>query len=218
MIMAAATIGVLVVDDDPLTRQAVITILGGDPLITVTGQAADGAEAWRLASDLGPDVVLMDIRMPRMDGLDALRRIRRDRPQLPVVMLTTFSDHDLVEQALTEGAAGFLLKTSAPEELSRAVRSAHHGGLFMSPTVSRWVVDSWVAGRSPQIADRSRVNALSPRQHDVLQALADGDSNADIGRRLHLSEGTVKGYVSEIIAALGVRNRVEAAVVAHRAR
>lgn len=214
----AESIRVLVVDDDPLARHAVAVILSGDPAISVVGVAADGAEAEAQVVAVEPDVVLLDIRMPGQDGLTALRNIRRDRASLPVVMLTTFSDHGLISAALTAGAAGFLLKTSAPEDLCRAVRAAHHGGLVLSPSVSRWVVEDWVSGRSGPDDSGGRLDQLTARQRDVLAALSDGSSNAEIGRALHLSEGTVKGYVSDIITALGVRNRLEAALLLHRSR
>lgn len=210
-------IKVLVVDDDALARQAICTILSADRTIHVMGEAADGEEACTIADLTTPQVVLMDIKMPRRDGPDALDMLLQRHPDLPVIMLTTFSDRDDINRALTAGASGFLVKTTAPDELVQAVRSAHRGGLVLSPSVARWVVSRWSPRGNADMDSRRRLAQLTPRQRDVLTELANGLSNAEIASRLHLSQGTIKGYVSEVIAALDVRNRVEAAIVSHRA-
>ncbi|WP_179812137.1 response regulator [Nocardiopsis sinuspersici] len=211
-------IRVLLVDDDALVLRAMRSILETDEAITVAGQASDGLSACRWATANKADVALMDIRMPRRDGLEALETLRTTAPKLAVVMLTTFSDTGYVERALAGGAAGFLLKTAGPEELVLGVRAAASGGMALSPEVTRWVVHTYGPGASDRTGEAVRRAArLTERQRRLLRVLATGASNADIGRRLHLSEGTVKGYVSDLMLALHVRNRVEAAVLAHRA-
>ncbi|RNL85358.1 DNA-binding response regulator [Halostreptopolyspora alba] len=211
-------IRVLLVDDDALALRTVCSILESDEAITVAGQEPDGLAACRWAAENRADVALMDIRMPHRDGLEALRTLRTTAPNLAVVMLTTFSRTAYVEQALAAGAAGFLLKTAGPEEMVMGVRAAASGGMALSPRVARWVVATY----GPRAADHTneatqRIAALTERQRHILSVLATGASNAEIGRRLHLSEGTVKGYVSDLMLVLQVRNRVEAAILAHQA-
>lgn len=212
------SVRVILADDDTLVRRGIATIISSDPQIEVVGQAANGREAGDLARSRVCDVLLMDIRMPGMDGLAALEAIRVDLPELAVVMLTTFAEGEYVTRALTGGAAGFLLKTAEPQELIMGIRAAADGGACFSPRIARWLVDQY----GPKHDDRRdgarrRVHGLTERQRDVLAVLGTGASNAEIGRRLHLSEGTVKAYVSDLLDRLQARNRVDAAIIAYEA-
>ncbi len=212
------SIRVLLVDDDALVLRTMRSILESDEAITVAGQASDGVAACRWAAGNKADVALMDIRMPHRDGLEALKTLRTTAPNLAVVMLTTFSDPAYVEQALAGGAAGFLLKTAGPEEMVLGIRAAASGGMALAPKVAQWVVQTYGPRTSERMSEANqRIAAFTERQHCILRVLATGASNADIGRQRHLSEGTVKGYVSDLMLALDVRNRVEAAILAHRA-
>ncbi|MGW1376047.1 response regulator transcription factor [Streptomyces sp. NPDC002446] len=212
-------IRVLVTDDEPLIRAGIRMILTSAEDIDVVAEAANGREAVELARAQRVDVVLLDIQMPVMDGLTALGELRRTVPETRVLVLTTFGDQQNVLRALTEGSAGFLLKDSAPAELMRAVRAAAAGDAYLSPGATRHVVDSLasgVAGRRAEQA-RRRLETLTERELEVLALLGEGLSNADAGARIHMSEATVKTYVSRILAKLGCENRVQAALLARDA-
>lgn len=209
---------VLLADDEAMIRAGVGSILATDPGIEVVAEASDGREAVEMTSAHRPDVVLMDIRMPVMNGLDAATEIRRTVPGTGVVVLTTFGEEEYVARALSGGADGFLLKSGDPRELVLGVRAVAEGGAYLSPKVARRVLDTLEHDRSTErLRAVERVGTLTDREREVLALLGAGLSNGEIGNRLFLVEGTVKGHVSTILQRLGVRNRVEAAVLAHEA-
>ena len=211
-------ITVLLADDEALVRAGVRAILSSDPGIEVVAEAADGHEALELAARFRPRVALLDIRMPVLDGLAAARELAVRLPGTAVAMLTVFGEDEYIDAALKLGASGFLLKASAPLELIAGVKAVASGAAYLSPRVARRVVDRLreVDVGAPQVA-REAVAHLSVRETDVLVLLGAGYSNAGIGARLQLTEGTVKGHVSAILLKLGTGNRVQAAVLAHQA-
>ncbi|MFD5098195.1 response regulator [Streptomyces albidochromogenes] len=217
--MTVPHIRVVIADDEPLIRAGIRMILTSDRAIEVVAEGANGREAVELARVHAPDVVLLDLQMPVMDGLTALAELGRAVPTARVIVLTTFGERENVLRALESGGAGFLLKDSAPAELIRAVRAAAAGDAYLSPGATRHVVEQLASGRAPARAEEARrlVTALSGRERDVLALLGEGLSNADAGRRLHMSEATVKTYVSRILAKLGCENRVQAALLARDA-
>lgn len=205
------TIRVLVVDDQELVRTGLRAILeaGGD--ISVVGEAADGAAAVDEAARLRPDVVLMDIRMPRLDGVEATRRMTGAR----VVMLTTFDHDEYVVEALRAGASGFVVKDAPSEELLRAVRVVAAGDALLSPSVTRRML-SRVVESGPRLRTQPPgLTELTERERDVLALVAHGDSNQEIATRLHVTEATVKTHVSHLLDKLGLRDRVQAVVLAY---
>ncbi|MEV5599639.1 response regulator transcription factor [Streptomyces sp. NPDC052496] len=211
---------VLVADDEAMVRAGVRAILDRDGGIEVVAEAADGHGAVEAARRARPDVALLDIQMPGLDGIAAAGRIYRELPGTAVVMLTTFGQDEFIARALRAGADGFLLKADDPRELLSGVHAVAAGGAYLSPKVAARVVaglrDSrpagagWAPARLPE-------GRLTGRELDVLSLLGAGLSNAEIGRRLELVEGTVKAHVSAILGKLGVRNRVEAAITAYEA-
>ncbi|MCW4354448.1 response regulator transcription factor [Hoyosella sp. YIM 151337] len=216
-------IKVLLVDDDALVRSGLALLLGADPAIDVVGQSPDGSHALRLISALHPDVVLMDIRMPVMDGLTALERLRRAGPAPAVVVLTTFDTDDHVLRALRLGADGFLLKDTPPRDILDAIRKAAAGQPVLSPTVTRRLV-AHVTASEPVTAQEQRqadarqtLNLLTDRERDVALAVAEGKTNSEIGTALHLSIPTVKTYMSRVLAKLQCDNRVQVAIIVHDA-
>ncbi|MCJ1678644.1 response regulator transcription factor [Streptomyces sp. APSN-46.1] len=212
-------IRVVIADDEPLIRAGIRMILTSAPDIEVVAEAANGREAVELARAHKPDVMLLDIQMPVMDGLTALGELGRAAPEVRALILTTFGEKENVLRALGEGGAGFLLKDSAPGELIGAVRAAAAGDAYLSPAATRHVVDQLASGRAAGRGEaaRRRVAELSERERGVLALLGEGLSNADAGRRLHMSEATVKTYVSRILSKLGCENRVQAALLARDA-
>jgi DNA-binding NarL/FixJ family response regulator len=206
-------IRVLLADDEVLVRAGVRAILGSDPSIEVVAEASDGREAVELALKHRPDVVLMDVRMPLLEGLGAAKELAR--LGFGVAMLTTFNDDGYLEQALDGGARGFLLKSGDPRELIAGVHALASGGAYLAPKVAARMITRFRGGRVSEA--RSLVESLTARERDVLALLGEGLSNAQIARRLDLVEGTVKGHVSAILTRLGVQNRVQAAIIAHEA-
>jgi DNA-binding NarL/FixJ family response regulator len=212
-------IGVLVVDDDPLVRAGLAMMLGGAPGIRVVGEARDGTEVLPLVGRHAPDVVLMDIRMPAMDGLAATEalRARRDAPE--VIILTTFDADEHVLRALRAGAAGFVLKDTPPDEIVAAVRLVAQGHPVLSPAVTRRLIARVAEGgrdRRRALATE-RLALLNDREREVAVAVGQGRSNADIGAVLFLSVPTVKTHVSSILAKLDLNNRVQIALLVHDA-
>ncbi|MFD9409834.1 response regulator [Streptomyces sp. NPDC059989] len=213
-------IRVLLVDDDAIVRAGLSLMLGGAPDIELVGQAADGAEVPALVAALRPDLVLMDIRMPGVDGLAATEELRT-RPGAPeVLVLTTFHTDGHVLRALRAGAAGFLLKDTPPHEIVTAIRTVAAGDPVLSPAVTRRLMDQ-VAGGSGQdtraAAARARLERLAEREREVALAVGRGLSNAEIARELHLALPTVKTHVSRILTRLDLNNRVQIALLVHDA-
>jgi DNA-binding NarL/FixJ family response regulator len=209
---------VLLADDEAMIRGGVAAILATDPGISVVAEAGNGADAVELARTHLPDVALLDIRMPQMDGLAAAAELRRLLPETAVVMLTTFDEDAYVAKALAHGASGFLLKAADPRELIIGVKAVAEGAAYLSPRIARRVITQWGTGRLERIAPaRERVAALTPRERDVLALVGAGRSNQEIARALDISEGTVKAHVSAILVRLDARNRVQAAITAYEA-
>lgn len=206
-------IRVLVADDQPLVREGLRRIAEADPDVAVVGEAGDGAVAIELALALAPDVVLMDIRMPIYDGIEATRRLTERGFAGRVVVLTTFGLDEYVLGALRAGASGFLLKESAPEEILNAIRVVAAGDSLLAPEVTRAVIEE-LARRPPRAELAARLETLTPREREVLDLIARGLSNGEIAARLVVGEGTVKTHVAHILAKLGVRDRVQAVVFA----
>ncbi|MEU5159758.1 response regulator transcription factor [Streptomyces sp. NPDC020875] len=207
---------VLVADDEAMIRAGVRAVLAADPGIEVVAEAADGRTAVALALRHRPDVALLDIRMPGLDGLRAAEELRRAAPGVALIVLTTFSEDEYIARALAAGASGFLLKSGDPRELLTGVRAVAEGAAFLSPAVARRVIDRFDGGRVTRAAEaRRRLAPLTERESQVVALVGAGLSNAEIAARLHVVEGTVKSHVSAVLARLGLRNRVELAILAH---
>jgi DNA-binding NarL/FixJ family response regulator len=208
---------VLLVDDDPLVRAGLRMMLAGDDGIAVVGEAADGDELVAAVAAHSPAVVLLDIRMSRLDGISALRELRALSAHPPaVIILTTFRADALVLDALRAGAAGFLLKHTAPDQIVHAITTAAAGEPTVSPAVLAQLIDYVAGTRSPPAADR--MAPLTDREREVSLCVADGLSNGDIADTLHLSVGSVKAHISAALAKLGIDNRVQLAIIAHESR
>jgi DNA-binding NarL/FixJ family response regulator len=214
------TVRVLLVDDDPLVRSGLRMLLAGAERIEVVGEAEDGSGVLAAVDLHRPDVVLMDIRMPRLDGIAATRLLRTQPDPPAIVVLTTFDADELVMRALQAGAAGFLLKDTAPAEIVRAIELVHAGESMLSPAVTRRLI-ALVAGDSEATARqdtaRERLATLSAREHEVALAVGQGQSNAEIAAELHMSVATVKAHVSRLLLKLDVDNRVQIALLVHDA-
>jgi DNA-binding NarL/FixJ family response regulator len=213
---AAETIRVVVVDDQEIVRSGFAALLETQPDITVVGTASEGAEAVRICGERNPDVVLMDVRMPTMDGIEATRRIAADTADGPrILMLTTFDLDEYVYDALGAGASGFILKDAAAEFLFEAVRVVAAGEALIAPSVTRRLIGEFARLR-PRLAHRPNLlRELTPRETEVLRLVAEGLSNAEIAERLVVTEETVKTHVSRMLAKLGLRDRVQAVVTAY---
>lgn len=211
-------IRVLIADDEAMIRGGIRAILSTDAEIDVVAEAGNGREAIDLAQRHRPDVALLDIRMPVLDGLTAAREIAVTVPATKVIILTTFGEDDYVSRALSDGAAGFLLKASDPRELIAGIHAVADGAAYLSPTIAQRVIGHYRGGGQAHAARaRALIERLSSREREVLALLGAGESNSDIARSLHLVEGTVKGHVSAILIKLDLRNRVQAAIVAYEA-
>ena len=205
---------VLVVDDQELVRagfSAILTRAG----VEVVGEAADGQDAVDQATTLRPDVVLMDVRMPRLDGIEATRRIVSSQPEIQVVVLTTFDLDEYVYRAVRAGACGFLLKDIAPDDLVHAVHAAARGDALLAPVLTRRLLAEYAARPQPG-TDPEQFSGLTERELEVLRLVAEGHSNAEIAGTLFLSEATVKTYVSRMLTKLNRRDRLQLAVLAYR--
>jgi DNA-binding NarL/FixJ family response regulator len=206
---------VLVADDQELVRAGFCVILEAAGF-TVVGEAADGEAAVALAASERPDVVLMDVRMPVMDGLEATRRITSSGDGAPkVVILTTFDLDDYVYEALRAGASGFLLKDAPRADLAAAIRIAAAGDALLAPSVTRRLIEAFARRPAPAAPSPSRLASLTPRERDILLLVARGQSNAEIARDLVVSEATVKTHVGHLLAKLGLRDRVQAVILAY---
>jgi len=216
-----APIRVLIVDDDALVRSALSYMLSGAEGIQVVGEAGDGEAAVSAVAAHSPDVVLMDIRMPRVDGLEATRRLRQRGVAVPIIVLTTFDADEYVLQALRAGANGFLLKDTPPPEIVAAIRRAAAGDAVLSPTVTRQLIEYVTATDPVSNPRRERARALldrlSEREREVAIAIGQGKSNAEISAELFMSVATVKAHVSRLLSKLEVSNRVQIALLAHDA-
>jgi DNA-binding NarL/FixJ family response regulator len=211
------SIRVLIADDQALVRAGFRKLLESEPDIEVVGEAADGRDAVDLARRLLPSVVLMDIRMPRLDGIEATRRLTGDGDGMRVLILTTFGLDDYVYDALRAGASGFMLKDAPPEELLAAVKVVASGDALIAPAVTRSVIEEFVR-RSPAPGPPLPVlDELTEREREVLELLAHGLSNAEIAERLVVSGGTVKTHVAHVLAKLGLRDRIHAVILAYDA-
>jgi NarL family two-component system response regulator LiaR len=208
----AEPIRVLIVDDHTVVREGLRAFLGLQEGIEVAGEAADGGAAVEAALRLRPDVILMDLVMPRLDGVAAMRSLRGSLPDARVIVLTSFLDDDKLLPALRAGAAGYLLKNAEPREVVRAVRAAHAGEALLDPVVAARLVETLAADGAEEPLDR-----LTPREREVLVLIGRGFPNKRIARELELSEKTVKTHVGHVLAKLGVSDRTQAAVVAVRA-
>jgi DNA-binding NarL/FixJ family response regulator len=209
------TIRVLLVDDEAMVRVGLRMVLSAEPDVEVVGEAADGAVAETMAAQLRPDVVLMDMRMPHVDGIEGSRRVLEASPSSHVVALTTFGEDEYVEAALRAGVSGFLLKVSPPEQLIAAVRTVAAGGGLLDPAVTLRVIESFAAAPTPRTTRSRDLDLLTGRERDVLGLVARGLSNAEVAAELYLGEATVKTHVSSILAKLSLRDRVQAVVAAY---
>jgi DNA-binding NarL/FixJ family response regulator len=205
---------VLLVDDDDLMRAGLRAVLSSDETIAVVGEASDGRAAVGEITKARPDVVLMDIRMPGVDGISATREVLAAAPEVRVVVLTTFEQDDYIFDALSAGASGFLLKRTKPEELIGAIHTVADGDSLLSPSVTRRVIDR-MAGQPSPVATSRRLENLTPREREVLESIARGFSNREIADAFVIEESTVKTHVKRILMKLGLRDRVQAVIFAY---
>ena len=208
------TVRVVLADDEAMVRAGLRLLVEGEDDLEVVGEAVDGEDAVRVARETGPDVVLMDVRMPRLNGLDAARQLLADERPPRVLVLTTFDEDEVVDEALRHGIAGFLLKSSPPEDLLAAVRRAAEGRGVIDPSVVPGVIAR--LGRAPAAPARSpRLDLLTPRETDVLRLVGRGLSNAEVAAELYLGETTVKTHLGRVLDKLGLRDRSRAIAFAH---
>jgi DNA-binding NarL/FixJ family response regulator len=206
---------VLIADDDDLMRAGLVELLAGEPEIDIVGHAATGREAVEQTRQLAPDVVLMDVRMPDLDGISATRELARAAPASRVLILTTFEQDDYVFGALRAGASGFLLKRTRPEELIAAVHTIAAGDSLLSPSVTRRVIDRMAQQPTPELADQAKLDGLTPREREVLGLIARGLSNREIAAALAVEESTIRTHVKRILMKLDLRDRVQAVIFAY---
>jgi DNA-binding NarL/FixJ family response regulator len=206
---------VLIVDDDGLMRAGLVELLSNDPTIDIVGQAATGREAIEQTRRLAPDVVLMDVRMPDLDGIAATRELSRVAPAARVLILTTFEQDDYIFGALRAGASGFLLKRARPEELIAAVHTIAAGDSLLSPSVTRRVIDRIAQQPTPELTDQTKLDELTPREREVLELIARGMSNREIAAALVVEESTIRTHVKRVLMKLDLRDRVQAVIFAY---
>jgi DNA-binding NarL/FixJ family response regulator len=208
-------VGVLLVDDDDLMRAGLRAVLSSDKNIEVVGEAVDGRDAVGRFGRLKPDVVLMDVRMPRLDGISATREIAEAAPESRVLILTTFEEDDYIFGALNAGASGFLLKRTRPEELIEAIHTVAAGDALLAPSVTRRVVDNMARAPASGVRNEPRLEELTQREREVLELMARGLSNQEIADELVVEHSTVKTHVKRVLMKLGVRDRVHAVILAY---
>ena len=206
---------VLIADDEDLMRAGLIELLTADPDIEIVGQASTGREAVDRTRRLTPDVVVMDVRMPDLDGIAATSELSRVAPDARVLILTTFEEDDYVFGALRAGASGFILKRARPEELIAAVHTIAAGDSLLSPSVTRRVIGRLAQQPTPQVADQAKLDRLTPREREVLEFVARGLSNKEIAEALGVEESTIRTHVKRILMKLGLRDRVQAVIFAY---
>jgi DNA-binding NarL/FixJ family response regulator len=206
---------VLIADDDDLMRAGLAELLTADPAIEIVGQASTGRQAVDRARRLKPDVVLMDVRMPDLDGIAATRELSRTAAGARILILTTFEQDDYIFGALRAGASGFLLKRTRPEELIAAVHTIASGDSLLSPSVTRRVIDRMAQQPTPELTDQAKLDTLTPREKDVFELIARGLSNREIATALVVEESTVRTHVKRILMKLDLRDRVQAVILAY---
>ncbi|MCG5449791.1 response regulator [Micromonospora hortensis] len=206
---------VLIVDDQQLQRMGFKMLLDGTPGITVVGEAATGAEAVRKVDQTRPDVVLMDVRMPGMDGIEATRRITAAGSRTHVLILTTFDLDEYVYAGLRAGASGFLLKDARPEELIAGIRAVASGDSVVAPSLTRKLMDAYLQEPAPTTSENPRLSTLSEREREVLEAIGQGATNTEIAERFTLTESTVKKHVGRVLFKIGARDRIQAVIFAY---
>ncbi len=206
---------VVIVDDDDLMRAGLIELLSSDPSIEIAGEASTGREAVERARRVDPDVVLMDVRMPDLDGITATRELARVAPNVRVLILTTFEQDDYVFGALRAGASGFLLKRTRPEDLITAVHTIADGDSLLSPSVTRRVIDRMAQQPTPDLTGQARLDELTAREREVLELVARGLSNREIATALVVEESTIKTHIKRILMKLGLRDRVQVVIFAY---
>jgi DNA-binding NarL/FixJ family response regulator len=208
-------ISVLIADDQDLIREGLRMLLEAEPDLTVAGEAGDGGQALAQARHLDPDVILMDVRMPQMNGIEATTRLIQGGCRARILMLTTFNLDEYVYHALKAGASGFLLKDASREQLTGAVRAVAAGEALLAPAVTRRLIEDFCSGPAPRTAATNAAGRLSERELGVVLLVAQGLSNAEIAARLYLSEATVKSHIARILAKLGLRDRVQVVIYAY---
>jgi DNA-binding NarL/FixJ family response regulator len=213
--MSPERVRVLLVDDDDLMRAGLEAVLSSDESIEVVGEAGDGRAAVQKAGTLRPDVVLMDVRMPDLDGISATREILSASPEVKVAVLTTFEQDDYIFGALSAGASGFLLKRTKPEELIAAIHTIAAGDSLLSPSVTRRVIERMAGQPVPDSSASERLDELTPREREVLELIACGLSNSEIAAAFVIEESTVKTHVKRILMKLRLRDRVQAVIYAY---
>ena len=206
---------VLIADDDDLMRAGLAELLAGDPTIEIVGEAATGREAVERCRRLAPDVVLMDVRMPDLDGIAATRELASAAPSVRVLILTTFEQDDYIFGALRAGASGFLVKRTRPETLIAAVHTIAAGDSLLSPSVTRRVIDRMAQQPTPDLTDQTRLDELTPREREVLGLLARGLSNREIAMALVVEESTIRTHVKRILTKLDLRDRIQIVIFAY---
>jgi DNA-binding NarL/FixJ family response regulator len=213
--MSAPPIRVLLVDDDDLMRAGLRAVLSTDESVRVVGEASSGRGAVSAVSAYGPDLVLMDVRMPDLDGIAATREVLASSPEVKVVILTTFEEDRYIFGALSAGASGFLLKRTRPEDLLTAIRTVAAGDSLLSPSVTRTVIARMTRVPAPDEGHRERLEELTAREREVLELVARGRSNAEIADTLVIEESTVKTHVKRILMKLSLRDRIQAVIFAY---